>query len=154
FASARDGTQVAFSILSGPGSFPDGSSCTTSGGTGSCEVTLTSSSAGTTTVRAGTDVTVGGLTLHRATGDGHARDAEDATNRWVDARIAIASSATNEVGRPHTFTATLEKDSGSGFVPAAGESMTVTLTGANGASPFPARPFICVTDSSGQCAVP
>jgi len=71
----------------------------------------------------------------------------------VNAKIAIAPDATNEVGQPHTFTATLQKDTGdgNGFVAAAGEAMTITLTPASGASPVPAGPFNCTTNASGQC---
>ena len=38
--------------------------------------------------------------------------------RWVNARISIAPNATNEVGQPHTFIVTLQKDigDGNGFV--------------------------------------
>ena len=43
-----------------------------------------------------------------------ARTPGPATKTWVDARIAIAPNATNEVGQPHTFTVTLEKDTGDG----------------------------------------
>ena len=38
--------------------------------------------------------------------------APNATKTWVNARISIAPNATNEVGQPHTFTVTLEKDTG------------------------------------------
>ena len=48
------------------------SSCTTSGGTGSCAVTISSPTLGTTTVHASASTTVGGVALLRATGDSHA----------------------------------------------------------------------------------
>src|SRR5262249_6659742 len=45
-----------------------------------------------------------------------------------------APDATNEVGKPHTFTVTLQKDQGTGtFEAAGGEHVNFTLTGANGA---------------------
>src|SRR5439155_10916737 len=48
--------------------------------------------------------------------------------------------------------ATLLADTGAGFAAAAGQPLTITLTG-NGATPNPAGPFNCVTNANGQCAV-
>src|SRR4029453_6513329 len=84
----------------------------------------------------------------------------DASKTWtpVRARIAIAPSATNEVGAPHTFTVTLEKDTGGGtFVPAAGEHVDVTLTDSNGAT-HTAPTGTCTnaganTNAAGQCTI-
>jgi len=39
FANAPDGTQISFTIVSGPRSFTTANPCTTSGGTGSCTIT-------------------------------------------------------------------------------------------------------------------
>ena len=52
------------------------------------------------------------------------------------AQIAIAPSATNGIGEPHTFTVTLTKDldDGAGPIPASGEHVTATLTAAGGAA--------------------
>ena len=59
----------------------------------------------------------------------------DATKKWVDAKIAIAPNATNEVGAPHMFTVTLMKDTGDGAVRGgAGEHVDVTLTDSSGAA--------------------
>src|SRR5215212_7746373 len=41
--------------------------------------------------------------------------------RVADARITISQSGTNAVGQPHTFTVFVEKNDGSGWVPANGE---------------------------------
>ena len=85
YVNAPAGTTIVFSILSGPGSFVGGvTTCTTVGATGSCTVQITSPTTGTTTVRATTDVSVGGVTLHRATGDGKAGDSADALKNWGD----------------------------------------------------------------------
>ena len=66
--------------------------------------------------------------------DGTGANSGPAAKTWVNARIAIAPNATNEVGQPHTFTVTLEKDTGTGgFVAAAGEHVDFTLTDSNGA---------------------
>jgi hypothetical protein len=158
FVSAPDGTAIGFSILSGPGSFVGGvNSCTTSGGTGSCTVQITSTVTGTTVIRATSTVTVVGVALTRATGDGLAGDSDDAQKSWGSARISIAPNATNEIGQPHTFTVTLEKNTGSGFVPAAGEHVTVTLTDSNGATHL-APTGTCTnaganTSANGQCTI-
>ena len=55
---------------------------------------------------------------------------------FVNARIKIVPDATNLVTQSHTFEVTLEKDigDGNGFVAAAGEHVTVTLTDSNGAT--------------------
>ena len=53
---------------------------------------------------------------------------------WVDARISITPSGTNKVNDPHTFTVTVEKNSGAGFVAAAGVTVTPTIGGLVGAS--------------------
>src|SRR4029079_6175044 len=92
FTSAPDGTQISFSIDSGPGSFTTPNPCTTTGGTGSCTITLTSPSTGATKGSAHVDVTPGGVAVHRDT-DGAGGNSGPATATWVDARIAIASSA-------------------------------------------------------------
>jgi hypothetical protein len=81
----------------------------------------------------------------------------------AEARVTIAADGTNEVGQPHTFTVTVQQDSGSGFVPAVGASVTVVLTGANGAVPdlispsdLPPSPTTTITgttNASGQFVV-
>ena len=153
YVNAPDGTQINFTIDSGPGAFTTANPCTIAGGTGSCQITLNSAATGVTTVSAHTTLQVGGVTLTRAT-NGAAGNSEPATKTYVNARISIAPSATNEVGAPHTFTVTLEKDTGTGtFVAAAGEHVDVTLTDSNGASPAPAGPFSGTTNASGQFAV-
>jgi uncharacterized repeat protein (TIGR01451 family) len=156
--NAPDATTISFAIVSGPGSFVGPNSCATSGGTGSCSVVISSSTSGTTTVRASTNVTVAGVALHRESGDGKAGDSADATKAWATAKIEIAPSATNEIGKPHTFTVTLSKDTGTGtFVAAPGEHVDVTLTDTSGAV-HTAATGTCTnagsnTDASGQCTI-
>jgi hypothetical protein len=153
FANAPAGTVCTGSIQSGPGSFVGSNQCTTVGATGSCQLTITSATPGTTVVRATTTLSVGGVVLTRATNDAHAGDSPDAQKTWVNARISIAPNGTNEVGHNHTFTVTIEQDTGSGFAPVpAGTSCNITLIPANGASPVPAGPFNLVTNAAGQCA--
>jgi phosphoheptose isomerase len=158
YVNAPDGTSISFAIDSGPGAFSTPNPCTTAGGTGSCQVTLTSSVTGVTTVSAHTTVSLVGLSVHRDT-NGTGGSSGPATKTWVNAKLAIAPAATNEVGHSHTFTVTLMKDigDGNGFVPAAGEHVTVTLTDSNGAA-HTAPTGSCTTagantDASGQCTI-
>ena len=110
------------SIVSGPGSFVGSpNTCTYTGGaaTASCTVTITSAVAGTTVVSATSDIPVGGLTITRTTNTAvntAAGGSGNASKTWATARITIAPNATNEVGQPHTFTVTVEQDTGGGFV--------------------------------------
>ena len=82
-----------------------------------------------------------------------------AVKRWVNARIAIAPNATNEVGQPHTFTVTLQQDTGNGagFVAFAGQHVDFTLTPAGGASALlDAAASSCDdqnTNAAGQCTI-
>jgi uncharacterized repeat protein (TIGR01451 family) len=121
-------------------------------------VTITSTTTGVSKIRAATGVAVGGLTLHRASGDGKAGDSIDATKMWASAKIEIAPDATHEIGQTHTFTVTLMKDTANGtFVPAAGEHVDVALTDANGAN-HTAPAGTCTsaganTNASGQCTI-
>ena len=156
--NAPDGTQISFTIDSGPGSFTSANPCTTSLGTGSCTINLTSAVTGVTVVSAHTTIAVAGVTLIRNT-DGTGANSGPATKRFVNARISITPSATNRVGAPHTFTVTLEKDTGdgAGFQPAAGEHVDVTLTDTNGAV-HTAPTGSCTTagpntNASGQCTI-
>jgi hypothetical protein len=72
----------------------------------------------------------------------------------VDANISIAPSAVNEVGQEHTFTVTVNQILDGVSSAAQGASVTVTLTGTNGANPVPfdSVPFMLsgTTDSNGQ----
>jgi hypothetical protein len=156
-ANAPAGTQITFTIDSGPGSFVGGvSSCTTVGATGSCTVTITSPTPGVTTVSAHTTVSVGGVSLTRDT-NGTAGNSAPAEKTWVAARIAIAPSATNGVGQPHTFTVTLESSSGGPFQPVQGAHVDVTLTDSLGAV-HTAPTGTCTnaganTNAAGQCTI-
>jgi hypothetical protein len=121
FVNTPDGTQISFTIDSGPGGFTTANPCTTSGGIGSCQIMLTSAVTGVTTVSAHVTESVGGVVLTRNT-NGVGANSGPATKTWVNAGISIAPNATNEVGQPHTFTVTLRKDTGTGtFVAAAAE---------------------------------
>src|SRR5204862_2955752 len=139
------------SKVSGPGNL-SAASCLTVAATGSCTVTLTSSTAGTTVVNAATDVLVGGLTLHRATGDAHAGDSANANKTFVDANIQISPpSATNEVGSPHVLTAHVNVNDGGGFANAPADTV-VNFTKVSGPGSLSA--VSCSTvGTTGSCTV-
>jgi len=85
--SAPAGTQITFTIDSGPGSFVGGvSSCMTVAATGSCTVTITSAVPGTTVVSAHTTVAVAGVSLTRDT-NGAGGNSGPATKLWADAAV-------------------------------------------------------------------
>jgi hypothetical protein len=149
---APDGTEVTFTTVDANGAVstpnpPTG--CTTVGG--ECTTTISSSTTGTSTVSAHSTVNIDGVDVSRST-DGVAPNSDAAVKTWVDARINITPDAFNEIGDPHTFTATLEFDlgDGAGFQPAEGESVTITLTNHNGAVADPPGPFTADTNASGQ----
>ncbi len=162
FQNAPDGTVITFTTVEANGatSTPNPpTQCSTSGGTGSCTTTITSPTTGTSTVTAHTTFTTpGGVTLTRST-NGQGANSGPAVKTWVNARIAIAQDATNEVGDPHTFTVTLSKDlgDGAGFVAFAGAHVNVTLADTNGAV-HTAPTGTCTaagpnTDAAGQCTI-
>ena len=101
FVNAPDGTQITFSIVSGPGSFVGGvNTCTTSGGSGSCTVSITSPTAGTTVVKAATDVTVNGVPIHRETGDQIGLDSDNASKTWRGASVVTTVLDANGTRSP------------------------------------------------------
>ena len=152
FVPAPDGSEVTFDVMSGPGSFAGASSCTTTGG--SCSVELTSDASGVTTVSATTEVVVAGVPLTRTTGTGD-NNGGNAVETWVDAYITIGSDDSNGIGDAASLTVTVWEDDGSGrgFLPAAGAPVTVTLGNESGADANAAGPFIGVTDGLGAFTV-
>ena len=84
----------------------------TTNASGLATIEFTKSGAGTVTINASTTFAVGGVTLIRDTDPATPAVAGPngsgpATKTFVDARITIAPSATNEVGHAHTFTITV-----------------------------------------------
>jgi len=124
------------------------------GADGKCTVIANSNATGTATVNASGTVTVNGVAIAVATNGYGAHDIAN-QKTWVDAKIAIAPDATNEVTRPHTFTVTVQKDlgNGAGFVAAANEPVTVTLSNSVGAVANPAGPVNGTTNAAGQFQV-
>jgi hypothetical protein len=87
FVNAPDGTQISFTIDSGPGGFTTANPCTTAGGTGSCQISLVSNVTGTTVVSAHTTLSVGGVSLTRDT-NGSGANSGPATKLWADDTVA------------------------------------------------------------------
>src|SRR5262249_57865156 len=96
---------------------------------GHFQVTFKSATAGQVIGNATATLSVLGVNLTRATGDGNAGDSGPATKFFEDATISIAPNATNGVTEPHTFTVTILDNAGdgNGFVAAANVPVTVTL---------------------------
>src|SRR4029079_9407487 len=91
----------------------------------------------------------------------HTGDSPNATKTFVDANIAInPQTADNPVGTNHTFTVTVQKDTGTGtLVPAAGEHVTFNIVNSGGATATVNTVLSTCddlgpnTDSNGQCTI-
>jgi len=131
FVNAPNGTTITFSITGGPGSFVGSPTCTTTGGTGSCTAVITSAVSGTTTVKASTNVVVGGVLLHRETGDGLPGDSASAQKTWVSPpqlRVVKAPDAgVFTVGTQATFTIVVSNPAPAGSQSATNVTLTDTL---------------------------
>lgn len=132
FVNAPDGTVIDYAIVSGPGSFVGGDDdCTTSGGTGSCSVSITSASAGTTVVSASTSVQVGPITVQRSTnGNAGPGGSGNAVKEWVDAYVKVTPDDINPVNQQHVFTVEF------GVLPGGADSVTLDSLSAD-VSPNP-----------------
>src|SRR5207247_617184 len=134
------GALVTFSLTNSNGAtatFNGGVNTCTTGALGTCSVTINSPTSGTVAIHATTSVTVNGVLLTRATGDGLSGDSSDAGKTYVDAQLQISPlTASNEIGKDHVITATVKTDngSGSGLQPASGALVTFSLTNSNGAT--------------------
>jgi uncharacterized repeat protein (TIGR01451 family) len=114
YVNAANGTVVDLAIAGGGVGSLSASSCTTSGGTGSCSVTDTSAVPGVDVVTASVDTTLAGKAVSRST-NGSAGNSGPATKTWVDANIEIGPNGTNPVGHTHTFTGHVKVNDGSGW---------------------------------------
>jgi hypothetical protein len=155
FVPAPDGTTVNFSLLNnaaGAAFVGSVSSCTTTGGT--CSVSINTSTPGGVDIRATTTVTVLGVSLTRTTGDGLSGDSADAHKTYVDATIAVTPlTATNAVNQAHLITATVQQNTGSGFVAAPnGTLVTFSLPTNTAGATFVGNVSTCTT-TGGTCSV-
>jgi uncharacterized repeat protein (TIGR01451 family) len=148
--TASDGAVVANPI--------DGCATVGTDANGDCSVTFTSNSGGLVTGDANADVVIGASTFHVAT-------AASTVKRFVDASVAVSPlNAVNNVGDPHTFTATVQQDDGfdagapgdgaTGFGPApAGTTVTLSLLNNTAGAAFVGGVSTCTTDPSGACSI-
>lgn len=151
FVAAPDNTLVTFSFAQNTAgaSFVGGNTCLTSAG--SCSITINSTSAGLVQLHAATDVSPLGVALHRET-DGLNGNSVDAAKTYVDASLSLSPlEATNAVNDPHTITATVTKNDGTGVTPAVG--VTVDFSVAPGSATFVGGDSDCVTNGSGECSI-
>src|SRR5205814_531223 len=102
-------------------------------GGNTCTVVVNSTGTGTGTVNVQADVPGSAV---RGEGDSNGHGAFQVSNQktWVDARISIQQSGTNQAGSPHTFTVTFTKDLGDGtYVAASGATITAVSISGTGA---------------------
>jgi hypothetical protein len=105
------------------------------GKTATWSVTINSTTAGTFTVGASDTVTMGGVAVTRATGDGFTSgdgsDSASAVKNYVDALISITPlTATNPLNRPEVFTVTATAfPAGTSPPPPSFGTLNVTVTG-------------------------
>ncbi|MFL5797039.1 MAG: hypothetical protein ACJ77A_03785, partial [Actinomycetota bacterium] len=167
------GTTVTFNSITpsvSPAPTSQSTTCASPSGTGNtrtCTLTINNSSAGTFTANATVSLTfsdgTNSTTFTRSTDSTHGSSGS-ATKTFVDAKVSITPSATNEVGHSHTFTVTVQKNAGdgAGFVAATVGNVDVTLTNSNGATNTlnaaastcdDAQPSGDNLDANGQCTV-
>jgi hypothetical protein len=115
-------------------------------------VTVNSATPGSSTVNASATVNVSGVNINVAT-DGYGAFTVSNVKTWVDARISIAESGTNGITEPHTFTVTVEKNDGSGWVAAADVTVTASETGVGDITGGTCDGVGADTDISGQCTI-
>jgi hypothetical protein len=100
-ANAPAGTVITFTKASGPGAL-SAPTCATIGTTGSCTVTLTSDTVGTTVLHGTARVTIDGVALDLAT-NGAGANSGDVRKDWVDGYIKVTPDDVNPVNEAHTF---------------------------------------------------
>jgi len=148
---AASGETVTFTVTSGSATFVGGIDTCITDVLGQCSVSIISNTPGSNTIKAEVDADVAGVTVHRET-DGTGDSSGPAEKVYANARISIESTYTNEVNDPHTFTVTVEKDTGSGWVGVAGVYPTVTFSPSDPGS-ITDNCDSTGTDGNGQCTV-
>ncbi|NJN81907.1 MAG: hypothetical protein HC802_06225 [Caldilineaceae bacterium] len=154
FQPAPDGQIITGTVInsSGANGVLNSPTCTTSGGTGTCQLILNATAPGLSSVTAAWN----GL-VSTPVGSAVADDTSaPALKRWVDARLILSpQQAANQVGDPHTVTAQLQYDNGDGLgwvAAPAGQTVNFTVTNSLGATGV-LTATSCVTNGSGQCSV-
>ena len=131
-AFAGQTVTASFVSNSAGATFATGPTCTTNAA-GTCTVSITSTTPGTSVVKATfTGLIVAAFAdtnVTRATGDSHVGDGVNRTKTFVDARIGITPDGVNAIGVHHELTITLEKNLGlgGGWVAFAGQTVTATI---------------------------
>ncbi|HRJ41373.1 MAG TPA: SdrD B-like domain-containing protein, partial [Caldilineaceae bacterium] len=119
WASVPNGTVVSFSLLnnSAGATFTAGTNCTTT--SGQCTITINGANAGSVDLQATSTVVVSSQSITRTTAttaNTNAGGSGNATKTYVDLRISLSPlTDTNPVNEPHTFTATVQQNTGSGW---------------------------------------
>jgi hypothetical protein len=141
------------SIVSGPGTFVGSPSCTYTGGaaTASCQVTITSTSAGTTVVSATSNIPVGGVTVTRTTGTAAntaSGGSGNAAENWAASQVStrVLGTSNNEVTGTTVPSGTVVHDAATvtktaatpAAVPAPTGTVTFTLFNGTGCTGVPA----------------
>ena len=123
---------------------------------GQCTIVVESSVVGVSTVNAtatvAVDGVVGPVNVNVST-TGYGAHAISNAATWVDARISIAASATNQVDHPYTVTVTVEKNDGSGWVAASGVNVLGSLAGVGSIIGGTCDDSGGDTESDGTCTV-
>jgi hypothetical protein len=145
FVNAPDTTTCTVNLLAGSVGTPTTQSCQTgppTPGSGSCTVTINSTTSGTSTVQATTTVIVGGQTLIRTTGDSNVNDGKNATKLWADDTVTtkVRDASNNDVTGSTTITpgtvvhdeATVTRTAGTPAGVSANPTGSVTFTLFNG----------------------
>ncbi|SHJ43564.1 hypothetical protein SAMN02745751_02568, partial [Dethiosulfatibacter aminovorans DSM 17477] len=107
------GSNITVDFTNNFGTPVTGSAITNSAG--EAQFTISSSSAGVSTVTAHAAFSIGSLDFDVST-NGTGNNSGPATKTWVDAKISIAADDTNEINDTHTFTATVMIDEGNGWI--------------------------------------
>jgi hypothetical protein len=127
------GALVTFSLTDSDAYFVDDVNTGTTGTYGKTSVSINKPTGGTVTISAESSFTISGIsgTFSVETGTGYS--GSDVEKTYVDAYITITADDVNLVGNSHTFTVTVWENPGTGFVRAAGETVTVSFTSLYGA---------------------
>jgi hypothetical protein len=152
-SSPAVGETVTFKVTTGTADFVGGVDTCVTDASGTCSIEIVDTGAGQNTIDAQVTVSVGGLELERATdADAGPDGSDEAAKTYVDARISIGDSATNNVNEPHTFTVFVEENDGEGWDPAEGEKVNFTLVSNTAGADFTGDDF-CTTGVDGKCTV-
>ncbi len=156
WASVPNGTTVSFSLLNNTAgaTFTAGTSCTTT--SGQCTITINGANAGSVNLQATSTVTVSSQSITRTTGttaNTNAGGSGNATKTYVDLRITLSPlTDINKVGDPHTFTAIVQQNTGSGWA-SVPNGTTVSFSLLNNTAGATFTTGTSCTTTSGQCTI-